>query len=59
MAIERLIPEPGTYREKRLLEYPSLGDMIDAWAKKDSGDATEWNDLLLRRATIKTKYPKE
>ena len=58
MAIERLIPEPSTYREKRVLEYPSLGDMIDALAKKDSGDATEWNDLLLQRATIKAKYPK-
>ena len=58
MAIERLIPEPSTYREKRVLEYPSLGDMIDALAKKDSGDAAEWNDLLLQRATIKAKYPK-
>ena len=58
MAIERLIPEPGTYREKRILEYPSLGDMIDALAKKEAGDATEWNDLIDRRAAVKIKYPK-
>ena len=59
MAIERLIPEPGTYREKRVLEYPSLGDMIDALVKKESGDSTEWDDLVILRATVKTKHPKE
>ena len=34
MAIERLIPEPTNYREKRILEYPSVGDVIDALVKK-------------------------
>ena len=58
MAIERLIPEPGTYREKRVLEYPSVGDMIDALVKKDGGDATEWNELIGKRVTVKAKYPK-
>ena len=58
MAIERLIPEPGTYREKRVLEYPSVGDMIDALVKKDGGDATEWNELSGKRATVKAKHPK-
>ena len=58
MAIERLIPTPGTYREKRVLEYPSIGDMIDALVKKEAGDATEWNELVGKRATVKAKHPK-
>ena len=58
MAIERLIPEPGTYREKRVLEYPSVGDMIDALVKKEAGDATEWNELINKRSIVKAKHPK-
>ena len=58
MAIERLIPTPGTHKEKRILEYPSVGDMIDALVKKEAGDATEWNELISKRATVKAKHPK-
>jgi hypothetical protein len=58
MAIERLIPTPSTYREKRVLEYPSIGDMLDALVKKEAGDATEWNELVGKRATVKAKHPK-
>ena len=58
MAIERLIPTPGTYREKRILEYPSVGDMIDALVKKEAGDATEWNELISKRTAVKAKHPK-
>ena len=58
MAIERLIPEPTNYKEKRLLEYPSVGDMIDALVKKEAGDATEWNELINKRSTVKAKHPK-
>ena len=58
MATERLIPDPSTYREKRVLEYPSIGDMIDALVKKEGGDATEWNALINKRATVKAKHPK-
>ena len=58
MAIERLIPDPSTYREKRVLEYPSIGDMLDALVKKEAGDATEWNELVGKRAAVKAKHPK-
>ncbi len=59
MAIERLIPEPSTYREKRVLEYPSLGYVIDAWVKKEGGDSTEWDVIVTAREAVKTKHPKE
>jgi hypothetical protein len=59
MAIERLIPEPGTYREKRILEYPSLGDIVDALFKKEAGDSTEWDALVVSREAVKAKHPKE
>ena len=58
MATERLIPDPSTYREKRVLEYPSIGDMIDALVKKEAGDATEWNELISKRVAVKAKHPK-
>ena len=59
MAIERLIPEPTNYKERRLLEYPSVGDVIDALVKKEGGDSSEWDAIVTARATVKTKHPKE
>ena len=59
MAIERLIPEPTNYKERRLLEYPTVGDVIDALVKKENGDSTEWDVLVAAREAVKTKYPKE
>ena len=59
MAIERIIPAPTNYKESRVLEYPSLGDVIDAWVKKEGGDSTEWDVIVTARAAVKTKYPKE
>ena len=58
MALERVIPEPTTYREKRILEYPGLGDVIDALVKKEGGDSTEWDAIVIAREAVKTKYPK-
>ena len=45
MALERIIPEPTNYKEKRVLEYPSLGDVIDALVKKKV--VTLQNGMLL------------
>ena len=59
MALERVIPEPTTYREKRILEYPGLGDVIDALVKKEGGDSTEWDAIVIARASVKRKHPKE
>jgi len=58
MALQRVIPEPGTYREKRLIEYPSVGDVIDALVKKEGGDSTEWDAIVTAREAVKTKHPK-
>ena len=59
MALERVIPEPTNYRESRIIEYPSLGDVIDALVKKEGGDSTEWDAIVLERESVKTKHPKE
>jgi len=59
MALERIIPEPTNHKEKRILEYPSLGDVIDALVKKEGGDSTEWDAIVIARASVKTKHPKE
>ena len=59
MAIERIIPAPTNYREKRILEFPSLGDVIDALVKKEGGDSSEWDAIVVAREAVKTKHPKE
>ena len=58
MAIERLIPDPANYKESRVLEYPSLGDVIDALVNKEGGDSTEWDAIVTAREAVKTKHPK-
>ena len=58
MAIERIIPAPTNYREKRILEFPSLGDVIDALVKKEGGDSSEWDAIVVAREAVKTKHPK-
>ena len=59
MALERIIPEPANYKEKRVLEFPSLGDVIDALVKKEGGDSTVWDAIVTARAAVKTKHPKD
>ena len=58
MALERIIPAPTNHKERRVLEYPSLGDVIDALVKKEGGDSTEWDAIVTARAAVKTKHPK-
>jgi len=58
MALERIIPVPTNYKESRVLEYPSLGDVVDALVKKEGGDSTEWDAIVIARAAVKTKHPK-
>ena len=58
MALERIIPEPTNYKESRVLEYPSLGDVVAVLVKKEDGDSTEWDAIVIARAAVKTKHPK-
>ena len=58
MALERIITEQTHYKESRVLEYPSLGDVVDALVKKEGGDSTEWDAIVIARAAVKTKHPK-
>tara|TARA_B100001250_G_scaffold354744_1_gene328778 strand:- start:2373 stop:2543 length:171 start_codon:yes stop_codon:yes gene_type:complete len=46
------------YARDRELEYPSLQDVIVALAEKEEGDSTMWDEIVIKRAAIKTKYPK-
>ena len=48
-----------SYSEKRLREYPSVSDMIDAICKKLDGNSSEYNELEEQRLMIKARYPKE
>ena len=57
--VAELLRDKRTYIEKRLAEYPSVGDMIDAFCKAKAGDETELNALMQKRQEIKQKYPKE
>lgn len=57
--VAELLRDKRTYTEKRLAEYPSVGDMIDAFCKAKLGDESELNILLVKRQNIKNKYPKE
>tara|TARA_R110002110_G_scaffold407257_1_gene628053 strand:+ start:79 stop:408 length:330 start_codon:yes stop_codon:yes gene_type:complete len=54
-APERALAE---VRAKRAYEYPSFGDLFDSLAKKEAGNSTEWDALMVARAAVKTKYPK-
>ena len=58
MALERIIPEPTNHKEKRILEYPSIGDVIDALVKKEGGASTECDAIVTAREAVKTKHPK-
>lgn len=57
--IAEITRDKRTYAEKRFMEYPSIGDMIDAMCKAAQGDHSELDMLMARRASIKAKYPKE
>ena len=57
--IIELLRDKRTYTQKRLAEYPSVGDMIDAFCKAETGDRSELETLIKKRQEIKNKYPKE
>lgn len=46
--------DANAYKEKRLAEYPPIGDQLDALWK--GGDAAA--EMLAKVQAVKTKYPK-
>lgn len=56
--VEQEIPK-NSYKELREAEYPSVGDMIDAFCKAKKGDESELIILMEKRESIKEKYPKD
>jgi hypothetical protein len=53
-AVENYI-NSNKYKEQRAVEYPSIGDQLDALWK--GGDAAE--EMLAKVQAVKLKYPKE
>ena len=49
-----LQPKPAGYAEKRISEYPPIGDQLDALWKGGAAAA----DMLARVQAVKIKYPK-
>jgi len=47
-----------TYDEVRKKAYPKLGNVIDAIFKKEAGNSTEWDAMVIERQTIKDANPK-
>ena len=47
--------DASLYQEKRRLEYPSIGDQLDALWK--GGEAAE--EMIARVQAVKNKYPKD
>jgi hypothetical protein len=45
-------------QEKRRLEYPSIGDQLDALYKARHGDPSELQAIDAKIAGVKTKHPK-
>lgn len=54
-AVENPVVELS-YAEKRLKEYPSIGDQLDMIYWDWMNGTSEWKDLI---TDIKNKYPKE
>lgn len=52
------VDPPLSYAENRVHEYPKIGDVIDALFKKEAGDSSEWDALVISRTNTKNKYPK-
>ena len=44
--------------EKRLMEYPPLGEFADAYVKLQQGDSSQMEAYVLKCIEVKNKYPK-
>ena len=47
------------YSRKRKSEYPLLDDVTIALAEKAEGRSEMWDEITVKRATVRAKYPKE
>ena len=47
------------YARNRASEYPSIQDVTVALAEKEEGDSTMWDEITVKRAAVKTKWPKD
>ena len=53
------IEKEKDYKELRQAEYPSLIEIAEALMENADGDPTKLDELKLRRAAVKLKYPKK
>ena len=46
------------YKEKRVEEYPSLREFVDAYYWEKMGDSTKMDEWISNCTSVKNKYPK-
>jgi hypothetical protein len=58
MALVNAWVDPEAYKYKRVKEYPSLADFVDAYYWAQNGDDTKMTAYIEKCAAVKDKYPK-
>ena len=51
--------DPDEYKYKRLEEYPSILDFVEAYTEKEiGGDTTKWDEYVIKYNKVRTDNPK-
>ena len=50
--------DPDEYKYKRLEEYPSILEFVEAYTEKEiGGDTTKWDEYVIKYNTVRTDNP--
>lgn len=51
--------DPDEYKYKRLEEYPSILEFVEAYTEKEiGGDTTKWDEYVVKYNKVRTDNPK-
>ena len=51
--------DPDEYKYKRLEEYPSILEFVEAYTEKEiGGDTTKWDEYVIKYNKVRTDNPK-
>ena len=51
--------DPDEYKYKRLEEYPSILEFVEAYPEKEiGGDTTKWDEYVIKYNKVRTDNPK-
>ena len=51
--------DPDEYKSKRLEEYPSILEYVEAYTEKEiGGDTTKWDEYVIKYNKVRTDNPK-